>query len=172
MSKEFRYIPYSPYDVNLRGLIKDGGAYSLGERSVNRNSEYSMGMSGILLNMDDGTDTMMRDIEYMKEMYPESIKSVSRAVEEECDKLEYEGSPMFMEYPDKEELRRVARNVYAGIEAAGTADETAAHGRPPQDREQGRECPDCIMRNIIELLTCNEFCVRRDRYRRRRRRFY
>lgn len=29
MSEEFRYIPYSPYDMNLKGLIKDGGVYNL-----------------------------------------------------------------------------------------------------------------------------------------------
>ena len=44
MSEEFRYIPYSPYDMNLKGLIKDGGVYNL------KYAEASgKGLSGILL---------------------------------------------------------------------------------------------------------------------------
>ena len=27
MSEEFKYIPYSPDDENLRGLIRDGNVY-------------------------------------------------------------------------------------------------------------------------------------------------
>ena len=61
MSEEFRYIPYSPYDMNLKGLIKDGGVYNL------KYAEASgKGLSGILLpgSMYD-SDELLRDIEYM-----------------------------------------------------------------------------------------------------------
>ena len=74
MSEEFRYIPYSPYDMNLKGLIKDGGVYNL------KYAEASgKGLSGILLpgSMYD-SDELLRDIEYMKQMYPDNIKRISR----------------------------------------------------------------------------------------------
>ena len=29
MSEEFKYIPYSPDDENLRGLIRDGNVYNI-----------------------------------------------------------------------------------------------------------------------------------------------
>ena len=76
MSEEFRYIPYSPYDMNLKGLIKDGGVYNL------KYAEASgKGLSGILLpgSMYD-SDELLRDIEYMKQMYPDNIKRISDAV--------------------------------------------------------------------------------------------
>lgn len=36
-----------------------------------------------------------RDMERMKELYPQEAKRIQKLVEEECDKLEYEGSMMF-----------------------------------------------------------------------------
>lgn len=177
MSEEFRYIPYSPYDMNLKGLIKDGGVYNL------KYAEASgKGLSGILLpgSMYD-SDELLRDIEYMKQMYPDNIKRISDAVEEECDKLEYEGSSMLVEYPDREEMRKIARKVYGDLNERGDIpDEYKVSG--PEAAALGQEEPpyvpdgpgdvNCVMRNIIEMLLCNEFCVRRDRHRRRRRRFY
>ena len=38
-----------------------------------------------------------RDMERMKQMYPDKAKKVQRYVEDECDKMEYEGSMMFDE---------------------------------------------------------------------------
>ena len=185
MSEEFKYIPYSPDDENLRGLIRDGNVYNIKTPVIPGMGEtggYSMSSTGIMLpDCDDGTDEMMRDIEYMKEMYPEELRKVSMAVEEECDKLEYEGSPMLVQYPDREEMRRVARRVYDDLSESGTLSEDcyagmasageASYEEPPYVPE-GPGCANCVMRNIIELLVCNEFCMRRDRHRRRRRRFY
>ena len=37
---------------------------------------------------------------------------------------------------------------------------------------KGKGCGNCMMRNLIETLICNEFYCRRERYRRCRRRFY
>lgn len=175
MSERFKYIPYSPYDENVQGLIGEGDIYNLKDARIP--DGYNIGMNGILLRADDGTDAMMRDIEYMKDMYPDRIKAVSRAVEEECDKLEYEGSPMLMEYPDREEVRRVARKVYQLLDDSGLVDEEMAPslmGNTGSGKKARKPhgCTDCAMRNIIELLVCNEFGFRRDRHRRRIRRFY
>ena len=53
MSEEFKYIPYSPEDSNLRGLIREGNIYNL-KNAVppsfrEGDSSYSMAWSGILL---------------------------------------------------------------------------------------------------------------------------
>lgn len=42
-----------------------------------------------------------RDLQYLQQMYPADAKRMQRKVEEECDKLEYEGSMMYDEYPDR-----------------------------------------------------------------------
>lgn len=53
-----------------------------------------------------------QDFEYMKEMYPQSAKEIQAKVEEECDKLEYDGSIMFDEYPDKTLIRAICDRIY------------------------------------------------------------
>lgn len=53
-----------------------------------------------------------RDMERMKELYPQEAKRIQKLVEEECDKLEYEGSMMFDEYPDRVMLRVICDRIY------------------------------------------------------------
>ena len=52
-----------------------------------------------------------RDMERMKELYPEDAKQIQRLVEEECDKMEYEGSMMFDEYPDRVMLKAICDRI-------------------------------------------------------------
>lgn len=53
-----------------------------------------------------------RDMESMKRMYPVEARAVQELVEEECDKLEYEGSMMFDEYPDRLMLKVICERIY------------------------------------------------------------
>ena len=53
-----------------------------------------------------------RDMERMKELYPQDAKEVQKLVDEECDKMEYEGSMMFDEYPDRIMLYRIRDRIY------------------------------------------------------------
>lgn len=53
-----------------------------------------------------------KDMERMKELYPRSVKKVLEIVEDECDKMEYEGSLMFDEYPDRMRIERLADHIY------------------------------------------------------------
>lgn len=53
-----------------------------------------------------------RDMERMKELFPQEAKRIQQLVEEECDKLEYEGSMMFDEYPDRVMLKVICDRIY------------------------------------------------------------
>lgn len=172
MNEEFKYIPYDIKDENLRGLVKNGNVYNM-KRSL----------SGIILpdDLDVEMEEALKDMEYMKEMYPNEVRKYSRMVEEECDKLEYEGSPMLAEYPDKEQIKKISGKIFERIELEGELDIAAGYMPGPSgnrkrperpDVPHGGGCSNCALRNMIELLVCNEFYCRRDRYRRRRRRFY
>ena len=56
-----------------------------------------------------------KDMERMKELYPKEVKTILSYVEDECDKMEYEGSLMFDEYPDRVMLeQRLAQLEYEG----------------------------------------------------------
>ena len=72
-----------------------------------------------------------RDLDRMKEMYPLEIRKVQELVEEECDKMEYEGSLMFDEYPDREEEygndEKRQYDRYAGFIMDEKLNQAAAH---------------------------------------------
>lgn len=65
-----------------------------------------------------------RDMERIKEMYPDVAKNIAQHVEEECDKMEYEGSIMFDEVPDKIMMRRIAGMIYDKIKDQYVVEET------------------------------------------------
>lgn len=48
---------------------------------------------------------------YLKNLYPDTTRRIQRIIEDECDKMEYNGSLMFDEYPDKLMLRRKCLNI-------------------------------------------------------------
>lgn len=56
-----------------------------------------------------------RDFEYMKSLYPDMPKRILPYVEEECDRLEYECSMMYDEYPDKLQLRLMSNRIYDNV---------------------------------------------------------
>ena len=90
------------------------------------------------------------DRDYLVRMYPARARLVMVLVEDECDKLEYEGSPMFAMYPDKEVLLGIARKVCDRI-GCTDMDENFKH--------------------MVEVMICDEFYERRSRYKRRRKFF-
>ena len=51
------------------------------------------------------------DNSYLKYLYPKITRQISEFVEEECDKMEYEGSLMFDVFPDKIALQLMAAGI-------------------------------------------------------------
>ena len=72
-----------------------------------------------------------RDMERMKELYPEDVKQIQRLVEEECDKMEYEGSMMFDEYPDRVMLKAICDRI--GQKAASQSEEQEILEQEPEN---------------------------------------
>lgn len=71
---------------------------------------YYMAYPTPLLYDDERRDRM--DFEYMKSMYPDAAKRLLPYIEDECDRVAYEGSVMFDEYPDQLQLHLMGRRVY------------------------------------------------------------
>ena len=63
-----------------------------------------------------------RDRERLKEMYPKEAKRIQRVVEEECDKMEYDGSLMFDEYPDRVMVQKLCDDIYNKVYDNTTAE--------------------------------------------------
>ncbi|SFR62923.1 hypothetical protein [Anaeromicropila populeti] len=61
-----------------------------------------------------------QDVEYMRKLLPSFVSDIQKEIDEECDKLEYEGSVMFDEYPDSSHLNMIIDSVVSRIDAENT----------------------------------------------------
>lgn len=59
---------------------------------------------------------MLRDLEYLQQLYPRDIKRYQRRIAEILDKADYEGSMIYDEYPDKFSLQRLAETICGILE--------------------------------------------------------
>ena len=117
-----------------------------------------------------------RDRERLKEMYPKEANRNQRVVEEECDKMEYDGSLMFDEYPDRVMVQKLCDDIYNKVYDNTTAEVETEQYRdrrpgggyppppppPPPHRDRGG-------RDLIEILLFDEMFRRRCRHNRCRR---
>ena len=117
-----------------------------------------------------------RDRERLKEMYPKEAKRIQRVVEEECDKMEYDGSLMFDEYPDRVMVQKLCDDIYNKVYDNTTAEVETEQYRdrrpgggyppppppPPPHRDRGG-------RDLIEILLFDVMFRRRCRHNRCRR---
>ena len=53
-----------------------------------------------------------KDMERMKALYPREVRQLQEMVERRCDEMEYEGSRMYDENPDRYMLEEEARRLY------------------------------------------------------------
>ena len=112
-----------------------------------------------------------KDMERMKELYPREIKRILDMVEEECDKMEYEGSLMFDEYTDRFMLEQITeriaekmrQNEENSMEASQRREELPPY-RPPMGPPPMGQRDD--FRNLIGVLLNHEMYRRRCRHRR------
>ena len=108
-----------------------------------------------------------RDMDRMKDMYSLACREVQGYVNEECDKMEYDGSLMFDEYPDKIMVRRICMNIYEkvkhlyDVEEDDYRDDVLAMSRHPKPSHGRRNW----MNEVIEVMLINEMFRRRCRRR-------
>lgn len=132
----------------------------------------------------DDERTERRDIEYLRSMYPDIPKRLLPYVEEECDRMEYENSMVYDQYPDKLQLklmcRRICDNVgrherlsFGDIGSGDCACGCSADQNAEGERKQsGNHIEAQSLRDLIEVMLYQEIYRRRCDHRRRCRRFY
>lgn len=114
----------------------------------------------------DNCEDLERDIEYFMQMYPSSARRILDEINDECDKLEYDGSVMFDEYPDRVTLDRIIDRVYERVQDMDEISKIETYNvffAPVRRRS--------LLRDFISIILLNELLNRRRRYRRRRRWF-
>lgn len=100
----------------------------------------------ILLPFDPETD-QERDLQRMKSYYSQRAARIQEMVERECDRMEYDGSMMFDEYPDRFMMEHLCLKIQRELD----------------------ENSDENLRDLIGVLLFNEMYRRRCNRRRRRR---
>ena len=60
-------------------------------------------------------DTATRDLEYLQQMYPAEAKRYQKMIAGILDKLDYEGSMIYDEYPDRWQLYKLAQDILERI---------------------------------------------------------
>ena len=103
-----------------------------------------------------------RDYDYMKSIYPDTAKRVLPYMEEECDRMEYDGSMMYDEYPDRLQLMLLCRRIYNRAKEDETKKDKAK-----EDEKTGKWLQD-----LIQVMTYQELCQRRRENRSMRRKYY
>lgn len=88
----------------------------------------------------------LKDYEYLKRLYPKEVRLIASILEEYLDRYEYEGSPMYAQYPDAVTIYRIASEIFAKLSLQGNEKELAQ------------------IKNMIQVMVCQEMYVRRRRH--------
>ena len=105
-----------------------------------------------------------RDFEYMKSMYPMAVKKILPYVEEECDRMAYEGSVIYDEYPDQLQIRLMCNRIYDKVKKMKPYDD--------EEMEMQASRNEDWLKDLVQIMLFQELFQRRNRHRRNRRRFY
>ncbi len=97
-------------------------------------------------------DTVIRDLEYLQQLYPLEVRRYQRRVAQLLDRMDYEGSMIYDEYPDRFTLERLARNIIAVLQR----EEREAAVENPTSPEKW----DWLL-DLIQVLLYNEVYKRR-----------
>ena len=93
-----------------------------------------------------------REIRLMKSYYPKISRIIQEKVEEECEYMDYEGSRMYDEYPDKFMLYHTCRKIRKEVEPELQLQEI-----------QWRSIPENFLDELIQILLYQEMERRRCR---------
>ena len=126
---------------------------------------YYMAYPTPLLYDDERRERM--DFEYMKSMYPDAAKQLLPYIEDECDRVAYEGSVMFDEYPDKTGVEQIAARIYD--KAKYLENFFMPVYEEDEVFEASKHCTSCRgqdnwLKNLIQVVLLGEMNYRRQRY--------
>ena len=117
------------------------------------------------------TDQMRwaRDYSYFKTLFPQMSQEILGYVVDECDQLEYEGSVMSDEFPDRVAIEQIVGRIYEKTShlkdictpKMPEADENLDVNAEDYYNPQGK---DDWLQNLITVILCFEMYYRRRRY--------
>lgn len=97
-------------------------------------------------------DTVLRDLEYLQQMYPVQAKRYQKRIVEILDQMDYEGSMIYDEYPDRWQLYRMSQNILSILKR----EEAEMHPEEPASDEKWE-----WMSDMVQILLFYEVYKRR-----------
>ncbi len=95
------------------------------------------------------TDEINMDNKYL---YPNKVSEIQMAIDDICDKMEYDGSLMFDECPDKVSVERIVDNL-------------CSSGNIKCSSNDCGECGNKWFKELVQVMFCNEMSYRKNRRR-------
>lgn len=103
-------------------------------------------------------DTVMRDLDYLVQMYPRQARKYKEMISHILDTMDYNGSMIYDEYPDRLALFQLSEDVWKRIRQEETAREAAEGG--DQGPVRGEDYWEHI-KELIQILLYYEIFRRR-----------
>lgn len=124
-----------------------------------------------LLSMDQ-EQAQEKDLRVMKSFYSQRAANIQEKAERECDRMEYDGSMMFDEYPDKFMMEHLCRKIeHEVLKEESEKTSIIIEEICQEHSESCRDDKEEGLRDLIGVILFNEMFRRRSRHRRRKR-FY
>ncbi len=104
-------------------------------------------------------DTVTRDLEYLQQMYPLEAKKYQKIIADTLDRLDYEGSMIYDEYPDRWQIYRLTQLIVDKIKKM----ESEAESQEIQEtggNESAQKDWDRIT-EFVQVLLCYEIYRKR-----------
>lgn len=96
-----------------------------------------------------------KDMERMKELYPREVQNLQKMIEQRCDQMEYEGSRMYDENPDRWMLEAEIRRILEKFLRENPQYEAGRPPAPPMSRPEDMRPPAPPMPRTEEIMAQN-----------------
>lgn len=114
---------------------------------------------------------MEEDWLYMQQLYPNTARKLVPYIEDAADRLEYENSMMFDNYPDRIAVEQVVKEIIAVIQENEPSLIRMPEDTAASDRNEDQTWDSC-MEEMIQIMLLGEMHHRRWRYQQMNRRNY
>ena len=99
-------------------------------------------------------DSIIRDLEYLQQMYPKEAKKYQKLIASILDKLDYDGSLIYDEYPDRWQLYKLSMDILDRIKRQEIKEDGSV------DKEESPEKWEWIG-DLVQILLFYEIYKRR-----------
>lgn len=111
---------------------------------------FYMTYPGYLSSAQEGA--VLQDLEYLQQTYPREVRQYQCKIAEILDKLDYEGSMIYDEYPDCYSLQRLGDTIIRILQQ----EEAAVSEEEALSEEEWK-----LVKCMVQVLLCNEIYKRR-----------